>query len=77
MGPHDAVDRVIDRSVQDGKRARGLGGGVLSARIAFKAAVFQSVTTSPSAMDAILKDAQKTRVFRIGCVFIRCSFSDK
>jgi hypothetical protein len=49
----DAIDRVVDRCVQDIASAReACGGDVLFARIASRAARFQSVTTSAWATDA-------------------------
>ena len=48
------------------------GGAVWLARITFRAAVFQSVTTSLSATEPKLKATLTTRFLQIGCIFICC-----
>ncbi len=67
-GSRDAVDRVVNRNVQNRQRPRAGGGGVFSERMASRAAAFHSVTTSARAaadgpMSAAHNNSVRTRGF--------------
>ena len=81
MGARDTINGVINRGVENGERGEAWGGVVggilLLPRIAFNAAVFQSVTTSLWATEAITMATQNVRVFAIECVFMSASSGEK